>query len=471
MAELVNVTRQAYRRDVVLTTPRLAAYLPDKHGQIRERYFVYTVVPTHDDAGKVDGAVIYAQDTTETMAREAAERRENLRLMVEHAEQVALGLYDAQSRRLLHASPRYLDVLERASGFERDDIIGQAFEEVTFIADEEESLGLFNSVLEEGTSRRLREVRVKLPRDERETVWDYSLNPIPGEDGPGREKTRFLVVSAFEVTEQVQARLELERLDQIRDEFLSLASHELRTPLVPLMGYADMLAKAVARKDNRDPEKREERITEYVGKFHKQLVLLKRLIEDLFDVTRLQSGRFTLRRDEIDLVKVAREAVEEARMFGTGHTITLEAPDGDAPLIMLGDSQRLLQVMLNLLQNALKYAPTGKPVEMQVRRERAESHTVGVGTGGAGERAIIRVRDYGPGIASEDQEAIFARFYQGSRKGRPAQDGLGLGLFIARGIVEQHGGVLTVESNVGEGSTFTITLPLSGAGPDKTDIT
>jgi len=150
---------------------------------------------------------------------------------------------------------------------------------------------------------------------------------------------------------------------------------------------------------------------------------------------------------------VARDAVEEARMFNTGHTINLDVPTANEPLLTSGDPQRLLQAMLNLLQNALKYTPEDKPVEVGLRRERAQGD-------GASDTALIAIQDNGPGIATQDLESIFTRFYQGSRKGRPAQDGLGLGLFIARGIIEQHGGEITVDSTIGEGSTFTIRLPL-----------
>src|SRR5207253_990533 len=198
MAELVTLARDAFKRNVLLNSPRMVVRLPDEEGHPRERYFVHTLVPTHDSAGKTDGLVIYADDVTEARAREAQERLESLRLMVEHAQQVALGLYDGQTRKLLHASPRYLDILERAYGYNRDDIISRTFEDVAFIANREESLKLFNSVLEEGASLRLPEVRLTFIMDDRETVWDYSINPIPIENGQGKMKVRYMVVSAFE---------------------------------------------------------------------------------------------------------------------------------------------------------------------------------------------------------------------------------------------------------------------------------
>lgn len=130
------------------------------------------------------------------------------------------------------------------------------------------------------------------------------------------------MISAIEITEQVNARQELERLDRLKDEFLSLASHELRTPLTPLMGYTSILTEITSKKENEPGW--DSRISEVVGKFHKQLDYIAHLVDDLFDVARLQSGKLSLERKQVDLVTVLEQAIETARMLTPKHTIELE---------------------------------------------------------------------------------------------------------------------------------------------------
>src|SRR5439155_21874242 len=133
----------------------------NEQGKGTERYFVYTIVPTHEDMSKVDGVVLYIEDVTEQVARETEERREKMKLMIEHADQVALGLYDAQTTRLIEASPRYRDILARMQGFDHDDLIGRTWQELSFISAGKRAVALFNTVRESGQAQRLPEVRVK----------------------------------------------------------------------------------------------------------------------------------------------------------------------------------------------------------------------------------------------------------------------------------------------------------------------
>src|SRR5262245_3164422 len=184
MAELVGLVRESYREDQSRTTSRIRTRLPDERGKMTESYFVYTIVPAHDSEGKVDGLVIYAEDVTGLRAREAAERREHLKIMIENAEQMALGLYDAETTELLQASPRYMEKLERGHGYARDQIIGRRWRELTF-SNPDEAVEMFNSVVETGAASKRVEIRVKF--GDSETIWSRILNPIrfAGSDGTG----------------------------------------------------------------------------------------------------------------------------------------------------------------------------------------------------------------------------------------------------------------------------------------------
>jgi signal transduction histidine kinase len=447
MADLVNAVHESYRQEEVKITPRISRKITDERGQNVERYFVYTIIPTHDSTGKVDGVAIYAEDETERRVREAAERLEQMKLMVENADQVALGLYDAQTAKLLQASPRYLDVLEHAHGLSSDQIIERKWQEVPFITPQEEAVKLFNACVKSGEPCRVPEFALRLNEGSHETVWVCSLTPINFKGENQTIPADFILVSAIEVTEQIRARVELERLHYLKDQFFSLASHELRTPLVPLMGYSEALIRLTSQPDG--DAGRDQKIVEIAGRFRGQLKHLGRLTDDLLDVARLQTGKFSLQDQPVNLAEVAELAIEQARLLSDSHKIQFKVQKNAHPLIVRGDKERLVQVLNNILINAIKHAPQSEKIDVRLGLRR-----------GAKDMAQIEVQDYGPGIAPDNIGTIFNRFFQVAADKRLAKGGLGLGLFIAKGIIEQHGGAITARSKVGDGSTFIIRLPL-----------
>src|SRR5262245_45963786 len=458
MAELVGLVRESYREDQSRTTSRIRTRLPDERGKMTESYFVYTIVPAHDSEGKVGGLVIYAEDVTGLQARETAERLEHLKIMIENAEQTALGLYDAETTELLQASPRYMDKLERGHGYARDQIIGRRWRELTF-SNPDEAVKMFKSVVETGVASAPVEIHVKI--GDSETIWSRTLTPIRFARNDGTGKVGFVLFSAVEVTEQVRAREQLERLDSLKDQFFSLASHELRTPLVPLTGYSEALIRLVSKPPAAGKEdERNQRILQMVSKFRGQVEHLVRLTDDLLDVSRLQSGKLSLRDEMVALTGVVEQAVEAARLIDPKRVIRLERTEKDQPLVVRGDKERLIQALNNILNNAIKHAPQSDRIDLRLSR---------ANTDGGAAHARIEVRDYGPGIAPENLGRIFNRFNEISADGRQPK-GLGLGLYIAKGIIEQHGGAITVRSKPGEGSAFTISLPLTNEVDVKEDI-
>jgi two-component system CheB/CheR fusion protein len=442
-AQLVDLIRAVYQEDAPRITPRMMAVLPDKHGELVEGYVVYTIVPTHDADGMVDGIVVYAEDVTEQRARQAEEQREQFQLIFDNAEQIALALYSAEDARLIMASRRYLDLVERMHGIAPEMVNGRKWHDLTLVAEGAEAERIWNSSLESQSAFHLSEVRRKLEHDKHETVWNWHLTPIMDTDQPGT--VRYMLVSAIEITEQARARTEVERLDQLKDEFLSLASHELRTPLTTMKGYAQLLARLVSGKP--DTPDREQRIERLAKQFNDKVNRLQRLVEDLVDVGRLQSGKLALNTEPVDLVDLLTQAIDDARMLSAEHTFELHLPRKGARLVVEGDHMRLMQVVLNLIQNALTHAAESKRIDVRLTR--------------ASNRARIQVQDYGPGIAPDTQSQLFTRFYQARFPQQSRSGGLGLGLFIARQIVEQHGGTIGVQSVVGEGAVFTIELPLA----------
>lgn len=229
---------------------------------------------------------------------------------------------------------------------------------------------------------------------------------------------------------------------QVRDEFLSIATHELNTPITSLLGFADILRRRIETDDSTTPRDRLMART-----IHEQSLRLHRLLSSVLDVSRLRVGQFTIERSPMDLGALTRRAVDNLRTMLETHTITLSCPDGPVPI--LGDELRLEQVILNLLQNAVKYSPGGGAIVVDLRREHHE--------------AVLAVSDQGVGIPAESLPRLFSRFYRASNINHRRISGLGLGLFIVREIITLHGGTITAASEEGRGSTFTIRLPLHTA--------
>jgi PAS domain S-box-containing protein len=226
-----------------------------------------------------------------------------------------------------------------------------------------------------------------------------------------------------------------------RDEFLSVASHELRTPVTALQLQLQLLQRAAGRPGGALPGA----LAGKLGTLERQCRRIAALVNELLDVSRLRLGRLELRLEEVDLVEVARETVssllEESRKLGSPIDVVAAGPATGR-----WDRLRLEQVMTNLVSNAVKFGDS-KPITVEVSADAS--------------RARLLVRDRGIGIAPADQERVFRCF----ERAAPAHHfgGLGLGLYIAREIVEAHGGTIEVSSQAGAGATFTVELPRSSA--------
>ena len=249
---------------------------------------------------------------------------------------------------------------------------------------------------------------------------------------------------------QLQAmNAQLTAADRRKDEFLATLSHELRNPLAPMRSALDVLKLKYGSGG-------EERLMQA---FDRQLHHLTRLVDDLMDVSRITQNRMQLRRTPVELGSLVRGAVQDmaATMAAARHTLRLSVPE--APLVVDGDATRLAQVVINLLANAAKYTPDGGRIDVEL--------------GCADEHAELRVRDNGIGIPADALGAVFNMFAQLEPALDRARGGLGIGLALARGIVDLHGGQILVDSpGAGLGSEFTLRLPLVAgcAAPAETAV-
>ncbi len=254
-----------------------------------------------------------------------------------------------------------------------------------------------------------------------------------------------LAASAMTAIERQAAVREAEAAVRARDEFLLSASHDLKTPLATIKGQAQLLRRRASRAANDDVA----RLVHGIGVIEANAARMAVLIDELLDIARLEIGQEPeLRREPADLVALARECAAEHGEKSPRHEVRVEAAVEEvvAPV----NRSRVERVLANLLANAVKYSPDGGEVLVTVDR---------VSDGEAGGWAVLAVRDRGIGIPAADLPRIFEPFFRATNAPTPA-GGSGIGLAGAKRIVEQHGGTIAIESREGEGSVFTVRLPL-----------
>jgi signal transduction histidine kinase len=277
----------------------------------------------------------------------------------------------------------------------------------------------------------------------RSGAYDYLIKPSDVDE------LRATIGRALERRQLRQRLVELEQLDKLKTQFLSMASHELRTPLTAVSGFMQIARRRMSRLVGanevpqawRDEAQKSDETLEMANRQAKKLA---RLIDELLDVSRLQQGRVEMQLAEIDLADVVREVAERMRLLSKGHEIEAKI-EGSVPIV--ADRDRIEQVFENLVGNAIKYSPESGSIDVSLRVN--------------GMNAIVSVRDQGIGVAPGEVEKIFGLFYRSPDPRADHVGGLGLGLYISREIVSRHHGRLWAERNVDAGTTFHVTLPLA----------
>ena len=251
-----------------------------------------------------------------------------------------------------------------------------------------------------------------------------------------------------EATAELKERYEqLKELDRMKSQFLSIASHELKTPITAMSGFLQVALRRVRRMSDGEggqhpPGESLQAVLEQLEVVYRQTGKLARLIDELLDVSRIQTGRIEFRYGDVDLGELAEEVAMRMQLTTTTHQITVKRENG---AVVTADRDHIEQVLNNLVTNAIKYSPGGGPIVIDVGRE----------DGGV----RVSVRDQGIGIPDKELESIFGLFYRSPDRAARDQAGMGLGLYISKEIVNRHGGRIWAESNGAGGSTFHVALP------------
>ena len=263
------------------------------------------------------------------------------------------------------------------------------------------------------------------------------------------EKQRFVKLKDF-ADQLEKTNQELRKIDSMKSEFVSVASHELRTPLAAIKNAVQLILSGKTGE-----------INEHQGKFlsmaERNINRLTNILNDLLNLSRIESGKIELKFENIALREIIELAASSLRPHADVKSIQIEVEITEPVPAIYGDQEKIEQILTNLIGNAIKFTPEGGKILLSVK---PSSHDP---KGNYGDRVAVSVKDNGIGIPADQLDAIFEKFHQVEGSLHRSVSGTGLGLAITKGLVEAHQGKIFVESEVGKGSTFTFTLPVSQA--------
>lgn len=365
-----------------------------------------------------DGVTVVLRDTSD-LRKAQAELQKRMQEFLTLAENIP----DIVTR--LDRNFRYLYVnpaIEKITGIPASTFLGKSYREVGL---SEDRCTFFDTYLAQ-VFKTGEPITVTYSFIEWDGERHYLSSLVPEANAQGE------IVSALVITHDVTASKELE---QRKDNFISMASHELRTPITILKGMAQILKRRLTKRGIMD-------LVVSLAKMEGQIDRLTRLVNELLDVSKIQADRLDYKEEPVDIDALVKETIEMLQPTALQHKLILT---GTAHAMVKGDKERLEQVLTNLITNAIKFSPQAEKVDISV----AASH----------DAVRIEIRDYGTGIAKAYQEKIFDRFFRIEDEKTKGVAGLGMGLYITSEIVKRHNGKITVESEEGKGSTFSISLP------------
>ncbi|NPV58538.1 MAG: GAF domain-containing protein [Actinobacteria bacterium] len=369
---------------------------------------------------------------------------DDLRLLALFVNQAAIALENANLYRLISEDQRRTEAMLHSLN---DGVIAinNEAEVILVNAAAESILGL-------PPSRRIanRHVKEVIPNPDIANTFLRSLNTgleLEEEVAVGPTKRKILEIRTSIIEASPGERIgiiavirditKLHELEQAKSDFVSTVSHELRTPLTSIKAYTATLRRG-------DVEFDEDTKREFLRVIEDETDRLARLVSDILDVSRIESGRLELKKREFDLARLARIVIEKLESHSSRHSFHLHYPQHMDPVY--ADPDKIEQVIMNLVDNAVKYSPSGGEVTVSLAQER--------------NRVEFRVSDQGVGIPPEHLPHIFDKFHRVDNRATREIYGTGLGLYVSKSIIEAHGGSIWVESELGEGSTFLFTLPV-----------
>jgi len=359
------------------------------------------------------------------IGRDVTERRiarEELQKLYSAVEQTLDGIFiTTLNGQILYVNPAF----EKITGYSEKEVLGK---NPNIIKSGKHKKAYFSKMWKTiNRGKTFRGVVINKKKNGELFYTDHTITPVKDEHG----NITYFVGIWKDITSHIEE-------EKRKDEFISIASHELKTPITTVKVFTQLLQKMFKDSDNVE-------VNKYLDRMGYQVDKLTNLVRDLLDVSRLQSGKLELRKEKFDIGKLIKEIAENFEATNNTHKIFIE---GKPRKMVKADKDRIEQVIINLISNAIKYSPDAKKVEIKVESEKNDIN--------------ISVKDFGVGIAQEYLNKIFGRFYRVYDTRDKTFPGLGMGLYISYEIIERHKGKMWVESKKDEGSTFYFSLPYLG---------
>lgn len=411
MAITLKEGRAVYGKEIIIERP-------DGH----RRFVQPHPTPLFDADGKITGAVNMLLDITDR--KEAGEESAQLAAIVHSS-------YDPIiSKTLDGIITSWNEAAERLFGYTADEMIGQSVTRL-IPPDRQTEEPLILERLKKGEKVEHFETK-RITKDGHLLDLLLTISPIKDPNG--------IVTGASKIAKDITG---MKKIEERKDDFIKMASHELKTPITSIKGYVQLLMNIYDEMSEENLLASRGTVRSSLLTISKQVSKLTRLVSELLDLSRIESGKLELHKTTFDLPSLIEEAVQDVRLTTSRHAIIV---CNDFEGNVHADKDRISQVLLNLLTNAVKYSPDGDCIEIYTEKEAGN--------------AVITIKDKGIGIDKGDHQKIFQRFYRAEGKSEQTYPGFGIGLFIATEIMQRHNGTVAVKSEKGIGSAFTIELPI-----------
>jgi PAS domain S-box-containing protein len=391
-------------------------------GPTEDRYFTFNYVPRKDSKGSIDGVYNFVFEVTEQVIA---------RKKIEESEKHFRHLADLVPAKISNALPS-----GEVTFFNQHwlDFAGLNFEDLRDFGYHQmmhpDEVAIFREKLTIAAQTKqplVMEMRFKNIAGD--YIWHLNIaSPILDESG--------------EIAMWVGSTTDIQKLkeeEQRKADFVSMLSHELKTPVTSIKGYIQLMQREIRKTDLS-----KEKFSGSLDRVDRLVIQLTSLVSDMLDLSRIETDRLELMKKSVDLNALIKEMVEDFRMTSPEREISFHEKGN---FIIEGDRDKIAQVLINLISNAIKYSPEKSPVHISIRSSGNNEVEVGV-------------TDYGIGIEQKEHDKIFERFYRVEGKTEQHFSGFGIGLYLAYSIIERHKGKLSIQSVPGKGSTFTFTLPL-----------
>ncbi|MUP44846.1 PAS domain S-box protein [Gramella sp. BOM4] len=395
-------------------------------GELQTNYFNYTYKALRDESGEIYGILNMAVDVTEMKKSKdkIKESETRFRLMADMMPE-KIASTDADGN-FTYFNQGWLEY----TGLSIDELISNGWFQFIHSADKKEFNARWNNSQKTGEDF---EMEFRFLNNKKKYNWHLSrAEAITDDNG----QVQMWIFTATEIQK-------LKAEEKRKEDFLKMVSHELKTPVTSIKGYVQLLLSLLKRKESTDLlgiplETSLERIDH-------QIVRLTRLISEMLDLSRIEKNKLELQKEEFNLNNMVKETVQDIGYTNTQYDISVKE---EIACTVYGDKDRIGQVLINLVTNAIKYSPNSQEVNIRIFK--------------SGEDQVsVSVTDHGIGISKKNQKKIFKRFYRVDGKNEETYSGFGIGLYLAKEIIKRHNGSIEVKSEKGEGSEFTFTLKLA----------